>query len=129
MGSSGKPAVVHGNQADPEAVFRICCHAHQTREHQKVSNRDRSGEGFASGEFNEVTGRKSDPAAAHGHGIQLMKAYMDDVHVMPEAGRKSVCDQRFAGVRATREVRQLPGTTSKRGCKPVADRTKAISPL
>jgi anti-sigma regulatory factor (Ser/Thr protein kinase) len=37
------------------------------------------GKGF---DFEKIVGRgvMSDPAAEHGRGIQLMKAYMDDVH-------------------------------------------------
>ncbi len=57
-------AVVHGNQEDPEGISII------------VTDQ---GKGFDFGKVlaDDLT---ADPAGAHGHGIQLMKAYMDEVH-------------------------------------------------
>jgi len=70
-------AVVHGNQADPEKKVHIRVRCGRGKGISIVVTDQ--GKGFAFGEF-VGNGRKSDPAAAHGHGIQLMKAYMDDVH-------------------------------------------------
>jgi serine/threonine-protein kinase RsbW len=70
-------AVVHGNQEDPEKKVHIRVRCGRGKGISIVVTDQ--GKGFSFGEF-VGNGLKSDPAAAHGHGIQLMKAYMDDVH-------------------------------------------------
>ena len=68
-------AVVHGNQEDPEKKVHIRC---GPGKEISIVVTDQ-GKGF---DFGKVVsnGLTSGPAAAHGHGIQLMNAYMDDVH-------------------------------------------------
>jgi len=70
-------AVVHGNQEDPKTKVHIRCRCQPGKEISIVVTDQ--GEGF---DFERVAGKgiTSDPAAEHGRGIQLMKAYMDDVH-------------------------------------------------
>jgi serine/threonine-protein kinase RsbW len=70
-------AVVHGNQEDPKTkvCIRIRC---QPGKEISIVVTDQ-GKGF---DFEKIAGNgiTPDPAAEHGRGIQLMKAYMDDVH-------------------------------------------------
>jgi serine/threonine-protein kinase RsbW len=68
-------AVVHGNQEDAEknVHIRVRCGG---GEGISIVVTDR-GKGFDFGKAVDLT---SGPAGTHGHGIQLMKAYMDDVH-------------------------------------------------
>lgn len=70
-------AVIHGNREDPETKVHIRCRCGPSKEISIVVTDQ--GKGF---DFGKVAGNglRSDPAAEHGHGIQLMKAYMDDVH-------------------------------------------------
>src|SRR5712675_2625926 len=70
-------AVVHGNQEDPETKVHIRCRCQPGNEISIVVTDQ--GKGF---DFEKIVGNgiTSDPAAEHGRGIQLMKAYMDDVH-------------------------------------------------
>jgi serine/threonine-protein kinase RsbW len=70
-------AVVHGNQEDPKTKVHIRCRCQPGKEISIVVT-DR-GKGF---DFEKIAGNgvTSDPDAEHGRGIQLMKAYMDDVH-------------------------------------------------
>src|ERR1700746_428123 len=70
-------AVVHGNQENPEKKVHIRARCGPGKGISIVVTDQ--GKGFA---FEEIAdyGRTSDPSGAHGHGIQLMKAYMDDVH-------------------------------------------------
>jgi len=70
-------AVVHGNQEDPEKKVHIRCRCRRGNELSIVVTDQ--GKGF---DFGKILGDglASDPATAHGHGVQLMKAYMDDVH-------------------------------------------------
>ena len=70
-------AVVHGNREDPGKRVHIRCRCRPGKEVSIVVTDQ--GKGFDFGKFvgNSIT---SGPAAAHGHGIQLMNAYMDDVH-------------------------------------------------
>jgi serine/threonine-protein kinase RsbW len=70
-------AVVHGNQEDPETKVRIRCRCQPGKETSIVVTDQ--GKGF---DFEKIAGKwvESDPAAENGRGIQLMKAYMDDVH-------------------------------------------------
>jgi serine/threonine-protein kinase RsbW len=70
-------AVVHGNQEDPETKVHVRCRCHPGNEISIVVTDQ--GKGF---DFEKIVGNgiASDPASQHGRGIQLMKAYMDDVH-------------------------------------------------
>jgi serine/threonine-protein kinase RsbW len=70
-------AVVHGNQEDPETKVHIRCRCQPGQEISIVVTDQ--GKGF---DFEKIAGNgmASDPVAEHGRGIQLMKAYMDDVH-------------------------------------------------
>ncbi len=70
-------AVVHGNREDPGKKVHIRCRCGPGKEVSIVVTDQ--GKGFDFGKF-VGNGIKSGPAAAHGHGIQLMNAYMDDVH-------------------------------------------------
>src|SRR4029077_363746 len=70
-------AVVHGNQEDSETKVHIRCRCQPGKEISIVVTDQ--GKGF---DFETIVGNgiTSDPAAEHGRGIHLMKAYMDDVH-------------------------------------------------
>ena len=70
-------AVVHGNQEDPGKKVHIRCRCGSGKGISIIVTDQ--GKGF---DFGKVLadGLTADPAGAHGHGIQLMKAYMDDVH-------------------------------------------------
>jgi serine/threonine-protein kinase RsbW len=70
-------AVVHGNQEDPETKVHIRCRCQPGKEISIVVTDQ--GKGF---DFQTIAGNgiAPDPASEHGRGIQLMKAYMDDVH-------------------------------------------------
>jgi serine/threonine-protein kinase RsbW len=70
-------AVVHGNQEDPERKVHVRCHCQPGKEISIVVTDQ--GKGF---DFEKIggNGATTDPASEHGRGIQLMKAYMDDVH-------------------------------------------------
>jgi serine/threonine-protein kinase RsbW len=70
-------AVVHGNQEDPETKVHIRCRCQPGNEISIVVTDQ--GKGF---DFEKIVGNgiTSNPASEHGRGIQLMKAYMDDVH-------------------------------------------------
>jgi len=69
-------AVVHGNQENPDKKVHIRCRCDSDKE-VSIVVRD-EGEGF---DFLKILGNglTSTPADGHGHGIQLMRAYMDDV--------------------------------------------------
>ncbi len=70
-------AVVHGNQEDPKTKVHIRCRCGPGNEISIIVTDQ--GKGF---DFGKIVGNglTSDPASEHGRGIQLMKAYMDDVH-------------------------------------------------
>jgi serine/threonine-protein kinase RsbW len=70
-------AVVHGNREDPETKVHIRCRCQPGKELFIVVTDQ--GKGF---DFKKVVGNgmERDPDSEHGRGIQLMKAYMDDVH-------------------------------------------------
>ena len=70
-------AVVHGNQEDPEKKVHIRCRCGPGKEISIIVTDQ--GTGF---DFENIRGSGLPPnaSAGHGHGIQLMKAYMDDVH-------------------------------------------------
>ncbi len=70
-------AVVHGNQEDAEKKVHIRARCGPGKGISIVVTDQ--GKGF---DFEEIAdnGLTSDPTGAHGHGIQLMNAYMDDVH-------------------------------------------------
>ena len=70
-------AVVHGNQENPKTKVHIRFRCRPGNEISIVV-RDQ-GKGFNFEKF-VGSGSTSDPASEHGRGIQLMKAYMDDVH-------------------------------------------------
>jgi serine/threonine-protein kinase RsbW len=70
-------AVVHGNQENPEKKVHIRCRCGSGNEVSIVVTDQ--GRGFDFGKiFGE--GLTSDATAEHGRGIQLMKAFMDEVH-------------------------------------------------
>jgi serine/threonine-protein kinase RsbW len=81
-------AVVHGNQEDPEKKVHIRCRC-GTGKGISIIVTDQ-GKGF---DFGNVlaSGFTSDPAAAHGHGIQLIEAYMDDVHFVRGGSEVHMC--------------------------------------
>jgi serine/threonine-protein kinase RsbW len=70
-------AVVHGNQENPKTKVHIRFRCRPGSEISIVVTDQ--GKGFNFQKF-VGNGSTSDPASEHGRGIQLMKAYMDDVH-------------------------------------------------
>jgi serine/threonine-protein kinase RsbW len=68
-------AVVHGNQEDPDTKVHVRCRCQPGKEISIVVTDQ--GKGF---DFEKTVGNTTDPDSEHGRGIQLMKAYMDDVH-------------------------------------------------
>ena len=70
-------AVVHGNREDPRIKVHIRCRCQPGKEISIVVTDQ--GKGF---DFEKTVGEgiTTDPDSEHGRGIQLMKAYMDDVH-------------------------------------------------
>jgi serine/threonine-protein kinase RsbW len=70
-------AVVHGNQENPERKVRIRCRCQSGNEISIVVTDQGKGFDFETILRNGIT---SDPDSEHGRGLQLMKAYMDDVH-------------------------------------------------
>ena len=70
-------AVVHGNQEHPETKVHIRCRCEPGKEISIVVTDQ--GKGFDLGKV-VGNGLAWDPASEHRRGIQLMKAYMDDVH-------------------------------------------------
>ena len=70
-------AVVHGSQENPETKVHIRCRCQPGKEISIVVTDQGKGFDFEKAVGNGIT---LDPAAEHGRGIQLMKAYMDDVH-------------------------------------------------
>jgi serine/threonine-protein kinase RsbW len=70
-------AVVHGNQENPKTKVHIRFRCHPGNEISIVVTDQ--GKGF---DFEKFVGNAgtSNPSSEHGRGIQLMKAYMDDVH-------------------------------------------------
>jgi len=72
-----KNAVVHGNQEDPETRVRVRCRCGPGKEMSIVVTDQGKGFDFEKTVGNGVT---TDPGSEHGRGIQLMKAYMNDVH-------------------------------------------------
>jgi serine/threonine-protein kinase RsbW len=87
-------AVVHGNQEDPGGKVHIRCRCAPGKEISIVVTDQGKGFDFGKAAGNGLT---SDPAAGHGLGIQLMKAYMDDVHF--ERGGSEVHMRKRAGFR------------------------------
>ena len=69
-------AVLHGNQENPDKKVHLRCRCESGNEISIVVTDE--GKGF---DFLKILGNglTADPADAHGHGIQLMRAYMDDV--------------------------------------------------
>ena len=70
-------AVVHGNHEHPRAKVHIRCRCQPAMEISIVVADQ--GKGFDFGKIAD-NGLTSDPATERGHGIELMKACMDDVH-------------------------------------------------
>jgi len=70
-------AVVHGNQEGPETKVHVRCRCQPGNEISIVVTDEGKGFDFEKFVDNGIT---SNPASQHGRGIQLMKAYMDDVH-------------------------------------------------
>ncbi len=70
-------AVVHGNQENPECKVLIRCRCQSGNEISIVVTDQGKGFDFETILRNGIT---SDPDSEHGRGLQLMKAYMDDVH-------------------------------------------------
>jgi serine/threonine-protein kinase RsbW len=70
-------AVLHGTQGQAGEKVHVRCRCQPGKEVSIVVTDQ--GKGFDIGKIvdNSLT---SDPASEHGHGILLMKAYMDDVH-------------------------------------------------
>jgi len=69
-------AVVHGNRENPDKKVHIRCRCESGNGVSIVVTDE--GKGF---DFLKIlaNGRTSDAADAHGHGLQLMRAYMDGV--------------------------------------------------
>jgi serine/threonine-protein kinase RsbW len=69
-------AVVHGNQENPDKKVHIRCRCESGNQVSVVVTDE--GKGF---DFLKILGNglTSDTADVHGHGIQLMRAYMDAV--------------------------------------------------
>jgi serine/threonine-protein kinase RsbW len=70
-------AVVHGNREDPERKVHVRCRCQPGKEISIVVTDQGKGFDFEKTVGNGIT---TDPDSEHGRGIQLMKAYMDDVH-------------------------------------------------
>jgi serine/threonine-protein kinase RsbW len=70
-------AVVHGNQEDPVRKVHVRCRCQPGKEISIVVTDQGKGFDFEKIACNGIT---TDPDSEHGRGIQLMKAYMDDVH-------------------------------------------------
>jgi len=87
-------AVMHGNQEDPETKVHIRCRCGPGKEISIVVTDQGKGFDFGKTVSNTLT---SDPAAEHGFGIQLMKAFMDDVRF--ERGGSEVHMRKRAGLR------------------------------
>jgi serine/threonine-protein kinase RsbW len=70
-------AVLHGNQENPDKQVHIRCRCESGNGISIVVTDE--GNGF---DFLKILGNglTSDFQGSHGHGIQLMRAYMDDVH-------------------------------------------------
>jgi serine/threonine-protein kinase RsbW len=70
-------AVVHGNQGDPEKKVHIRCRCGPGKGISIIVTDQ--GKGF---DFGKVlaNGLTADRTAAHGHGLPLIEAHMDDVH-------------------------------------------------
>jgi serine/threonine-protein kinase RsbW len=69
-------AVLHGNQENPDKKVHLRCRCESDNEISIVVTDE--GQGF---DFLKILGNglTSDFPGSHGHGIQLMRAYMDDV--------------------------------------------------
>ena len=68
-------AVVHGNQEDPEAKVHVRCRCGPGDEVSIVVTDQGKGS-----DFEKALGSNLVSELAAVHGIQMMKAYMDDVH-------------------------------------------------
>jgi len=70
-------AVVHGNQEEPDTKVHVRCRCQPGKEISIVVTDQGKGFDFEKTVGNGIT---TDPDSEHGRGIQLMKAYMNDVH-------------------------------------------------
>jgi len=70
-------AVVHGNKEVPGKKVHIRCRCVPGKGISIIVTDQGKGFDFVKVLANGLT---ADPAVAHGHGIQLMRAYMDEVH-------------------------------------------------
>jgi serine/threonine-protein kinase RsbW len=70
-------AVMHGNHEHPRAKVHVRCRCWSGKEISIIVTDQ--GRGFDFGK-RAGDGLMCDPLSEHGRGIQLMKAYMDDVH-------------------------------------------------
>jgi len=70
-------AVVHGNQEDAETRVRVRCRCGPGKEMSIVVTDQGKGFDFEKTVGNGIT---TDPGSERARGIQLMKAYMNDVH-------------------------------------------------
>lgn len=69
-------AVVHGNQENPQTKVHIRFRCHPGNEISILVTDQGKGFDFEKFVGNGIT---AEPASEHGRGVQLMKAYMDDV--------------------------------------------------
>jgi serine/threonine-protein kinase RsbW len=81
-------AVVHGNHEDPEKKVHIRCRCGPGKGISIIVTDQ--GKGFDFGKA-LANGLASQPAAAHGHGIQLIEAYMDEVHFARGGSEVHMC--------------------------------------
>src|SRR6266853_5789416 len=81
-------AVVHGNHENPDKKVHIRCRCGPGKGISIIVTDQ--GKGF---DFGKVlaNGLTSDPAAAHGHGIPLIEAYMDEVHFARGGSEVHMC--------------------------------------
>jgi serine/threonine-protein kinase RsbW len=81
-------AVVHGNHEHPEKKVHIRCRCGPGKGISIIVTDQ--GKGFDFGKL-LANGLTADPAGAHGHGIQLIAAYMDDVHFARGGSEVHMC--------------------------------------
>jgi serine/threonine-protein kinase RsbW len=86
-------AVVHGNQENPDKKVHIRCRCESGNEISIVVTDEGKGFDFLKTLGNGLT---SSTADAHGHGIQLMRAYMDDVRFERGGSEVRMCKRLHA---------------------------------
>jgi len=117
-------AVVHGNEEHPEKRVHIRCRCGPGKGISIVVTDQ--GKGF---DFEKVVGNglTSDPAGAHGHGIQLMKAYMDDLH-FARGGSEVRMRKAVTGGQEQRARNRLSPFPSKAECGPALSTSERNEP-